>query len=519
MKRILNDVAGVALGYTDADATVTTTNSNAMKFAALVISRTGRPGQVLKVASDTWEGILGKPFHTREGAFSESLRHIDEAADGGAGYVVRVMASDAKYPILTVGAVVDTDNAVVTSAISYSGEPILDVADLFSIYLVDGDNELPRKLSIVAADAEAYGDGFYIITLTQTDTDGTEKIIDKQVVSLTIGATDVDNNAAFIEDKLENFSTYLRAVTNPSNLGNFVSIKETQFAGGTSGDLTTIGTDEYAAALAILRAEDPTYHALISAGCYDDSILASLRDLADDKNIEFFLDVEPNLSYPAALERQISLAMSSYFAFAYHMPYSAVDNFYSTRTVWGLSGFVFAAKAKGVALKSPTGGWHYTPAGATRATITRSGLKLNANAGVPDYEGMVVGRLNKLGKNEAGALMIDDSLSCRPRKDYLRFENVVAVDCAIGRAYVELATSLKHGPDGVTLDGLEKGMTRILDGFVSSECLVKPSDPADGTSPYIVTITKVEIDLWSVKWAICVSGSARRFIGQARLLK
>ncbi|QUM78794.1 hypothetical protein HWV00_21205 (plasmid) [Moritella sp. 24] len=517
--RTVSDVSDVTLNYTDVGNTLSVGAGNAMSFVALVISSKGQPGKVLPVNDTNWQKTLGKPFHFRAGSHAESLRHISEAVVGGTGYVVRVMPDDARCPVLTIGAVSGDSNTVTASAAAYGAEPTLSDGSLAAIYLIDGDNELPRSIEIVAADAGEYGANFFILTLTELQASGDTLTLDTQVISFDVNAVDGDNKTAFIEDALSQNSTYMRAVADVSQTIEFKAIAKTAFTGGTSGTYSDITTAHYQKALDLIISENPSFEAVIAAGCYDDTILDGLTKLADSNNVSFYYDIEPNLSFAQAVTRQRDLAIGSHFAQAYHLPYSAIDPFYKSRANWGLSGFVFASKAKGVMSKSPTGGWHLTPAGETRATLSRKSAEINPNAGIPDYEAFVTVRLNKMGKNSAGQLMIDDALTCRTRKDALRFENQVSVDLAIGRAYVALANSLKHEPDGVTLKGLTSGMATICDGFVASECLVKPRDPNDGDSPYIIRVEQLESDLWKVSWDICISGSARRFIGQPRLLK
>ncbi len=517
--RIVNDVASITLNYTDPGNTLSVGGGSSMAFAAVVIATKGQPNKVLPINSKTWQDVLGKPLHVRAGSHAESLRHISEAVAGGPGFVVRVMPDDARYPVLTIGAITDSLNVVTASDESYGSEITLTDGALSAVYLIDGDNELARSIEIVAANSAEYGDGFYELTLTEAQLDGSVKTLETQIISFDVNAVDGDKRTAFIDDMLSENSKRLRAVTDITLPTTFSAIAKVAFAGGTSGTYSDISTVQYKAAIDTLTAAAPVFQAVIAAGCYDDVTLGALTVLADSNNVEFFYDVEPNLSFEAAVTRQLSLAMNSHFALAYHLPYSAIDPFYKTRATWGLSGFVFAAKAKGVSTKSPTGAWHLTPAGETRATITRKGLELNPNMGVADEVAFVNCRLNKLGHNGLGQLMIDDALTCRTRKDALRFENQVSVDLAIGRDYINLARSFKHEPDGVTLKGLTDGMTAILDGYVASDCLVTPRDPEEGESPYIIHVKQLESDLWQVSWDICISGSARRIIGKPRLLK
>lgn len=516
-KRTVDDTASITLGYTDASASLASTASNGMEFAALVVSRKGEPNKVLSVNADNWQSVLGKPFHMREGIHAESLRHINEAVEKGVGKVVRVMPSDAKYPIITIGPVNGAQNSAAASIASYGTEPTLSEEDIAAVYLIDGDNELQRHITIEPASTDEYGLGFFELSLIETTANSDEIVLEQHVIAFHVDAIGVDNKTAFIEDKLAMKSKRMRSITNVSKLNGFQNIKRASFTGGTSGTYSSIGTDEYRAALSLFTAERTKFEAVIAAGCYDDAILGELKKLADKNNVSLYYDVEPNLSFEQAEERNKSLALNSQFAQGYHFPYRANDPFYGGTSLYGLSGFVFAAKAKGVSLTSPTGGWHFTPAGEERATITRPGLTLNTNAGECDEVAFVKARLNKLGLNSSGQLMIDDALTTRSRKDDLRFDNIVSVDNAIGRAYVLLCASLKHSPDGITLDGLTKGMGKIFDGFVSSGGLVKPRNPEDGESPYQFTVQQIESDLWEISWSIQISGSSRRFIGKPRL--
>lgn len=514
--RSISDVSEIALAITDATATLSVSGGSSMTFAGLVISRKGKPNTALKI-DQFWQATLGKPFHMREGSHAECLRHVNEAVEGGKGYVVRVMPSDAKFPVITVTK--GTPNVVATTALAY-GVAVPEAADdIVSIYLTDGDNDTERKIELVAADAEEYGANFYVLKLSEKQADNSFSVVEEHIVSGDIEAVDPTGNAAFIEDKLTNASSRMDAVVNLANINSLDVVAETAFVGGTSGDYSTIDSVAYMKALTVLQSTEKTFHAVCSLGCYEDSVIKGLEQLAYNNNISLYYDIEPNLNFSAAIERQRSLAMNSHFAAAYHLPYSAQDPFYKGKALYGISGFVFAAKAQAVASKSPVGAWHLTAAGETYGTITRSKLELNEGAGVPDYEEMVKVRLNKLGKNSAGQLMIDDSLTTRARKDQLRFEGIVAVDNAIGRDFLRLAKSLKHSGDGVTRAGFERGMKDILDGYVGNDCLVKPRDPADGDKPYVVHIEQVESDLWKVSWDICVSGTMRRAIGQSKLFK
>jgi hypothetical protein len=515
--RQLSNVSAVVLASTNANATVETPSSGSAVFVACVVANKGRPGVPLLVDKNNWQQVLGKPMHMREGIHAEGLRHIHEAVQGGAGYVVRVMPTDALAPVLTVGG--NGPNTITPSTASYSAPLVVGGSDIFAVKLIDGDNQLVRSLSITPADVAAYGANFFSLKLLETGKDGAEYALEEHIVSFSLEAVGVDGHSAFIEDKITASSSRMQLKANVANLNKFASIAKTAFAGGTSGTNTLVDAPAYQAAIDVLRNSMVRWTHVLAAGCYIDAALQALKQLANDSVSELLFDIEPNISYSAAITRQSALAISSEFAVCYHIPYSYPEPFYGTRVNVGLSGFAFAAKAAGVANNPSVGGWHYSPAGETRGTIPRSGLMINANAGTPDYELMYKSRINKLGLNGAGSLMIDDALTCRSKEDYLRFEWIVATDAAIGRLFIDLANTLKHEPEGLTIEGLTRGMQRILSAFVAAGALVTPQDPADGTEPWKLVVEKVSADLFSVRWDICIAGSARRITGQSRLIK
>lgn len=60
----------------------------------------------------------------------------------------------------------------------------------------------------------------------------------------------------------------------------------------------------------------------------------------------------------------------------------------------------------------------------------------------------------------------------------------------------------------------------IMEDLVTSGAQVTPRIPErDGTNPYIITIEQLEIDLWKVNWEVCITGAARRIVGQPKLIK
>lgn len=594
----LSQVAQTAIGNINADATFSNaSSSNAMIFAGVIVSPKGAPFQLLSVTKENWQGVTGTPYHSSVGIHSESLRHVGDAVNGGNGVLVRVVPSNATYPVIHIlppppavdenpraaesevqqvnnePVVLSIDDlelstkiknalkkpghtleelrgmtdeqlasiegigessveaiktaisisvrqlsapapvplAITKEAVVYGQEPELSEADTLMLWIVDGAESGNRKFSLTPADAAQYGEGMYKLTLTETDSVGYDRIIDSYYVSLTFGAKDDMGNDVYIETLLESKSKVLRAQC-AADTSAFTSVEDVVFDGASNGDLASITPEDYKKAVSLLASSVIKYTGVCALGIYDEETLKSLITIANNRRIGLYADVDPRKTYAEACTWKEAFAISECRAMFYHFPFTALDPYHRNRNIWGLSGVAFTAKAKGVAKNLSPGGWHLTPAGEERALINRTRVKPNMGLDEPDYERMYKCRINKLDSNALGQLFIDDSLTSYTRENYLRFEQQVAVTDAACRDLYALFRRLKHEPDGVTEDGLNEGISEILDGYVYSKALVKPRDPDDGDEPYKYTLTQGEgePDLWKLELYLCVTGSFRR---------
>jgi len=522
----LSQVAQVAVQAINASATLSAggTGSESV-FAGVVISEIGKPFELIPVNKDNWKSKLGNPYHPSLGqVVAEPLRHVGDAVKGGDGYVVRVVSEDARRPVLFVHRTVSAESVVrfevMPGALAFGTELSLGAGNdvLFALAVKDG-NVSNRHLTMAPIVAKP---GSYLLTVTATDKFGADYTVEELEVSFDTDAADDMGMSTFILDRLQSSSVVLEAVFNPaiSHTG-FTGFTKTTFAGGTLGDQKSIDPAQYEKALAVLRNALVGYTAVLGLGCYDSNIMASLGEIARDRRVDSFIDLQPTKNYSQALVAADGLNINNNHICLYHFPYSAKDPHSGGRAVWGLSGVAFQAKAVGVAKATGTvGGWHYSPAGEERGIIDRREVQLLPGAGEADEKAMYKARINKLGLSSSGKLMIDDAITCRPTEDYLRFQHVSSVMNAISRQFYKLASQLKHSPDGLTYDGLNRGMTEILEGYVSSEALVPPRNPdEDGETPYILTVRQNEFDAWEVKWACCVTGTSRRILGSPSLIR
>lgn len=520
----VSQVAQVAIQAINASATISAGGTGGLStFCGVVVSEYGKPFELLRVTKENWKRVLGTPYHPSAGVIADPLRQLADAVNGGDGYVVRVVAKEARLPVVTVGWKTTEGNGQVVGATSSSqafDTPIsLGKLDLFAIYPKDGN------VSVRSVDIQPMANkkGSFTLTLTATDKFGVEYVAEEHEVSFDMDATDDMGAPTHIESRLQSRSSALAVVVAPeADFSAFIGVKKFKLEGGTLGDQTKISADQYSKAIGVLRSAMVGFTAVLGLGVYDQAVIGELGKLAESRRIDAFADIPPSKTYTEALAFMKSMNTNNHRLCMYHFPYSAKDpHFNGARAVWGLSGVAFTAKAAGVAMATGTvGGWHYSPAGQDRAIIERRELQALPGIGEPDEQAMYKARINKVGVATSGQLMIDDAITCRPSEDYLRFQHVSSVMDAISRSFYDLARTLKHSPDGITREGLERGMKLRLDGFVTSGALVAPRFPdEDGESPYALQVKQVEFDQWEVSWACCVTGVARRILGTPALIR
>lgn len=544
----VGQAAGVAVMAVNADATLTNTSGGASVFAGLVISRRGAPGKVLKVDDTTYQSVLGSPIHPRLGSAFEPYRHVERAVKGGSGYVVRVCAKDMKVPGISVSVagrakaakanktltVEPTETTVnpgdtlsvavastaTTKSVTFTPKETPQIDDGMAVFFIkDGDASQNRMLSLTRDDEESE---LFTLTLKEKQTDGSVEVLESHQVSFNPEGTNDMGQPAWIPTLLESQSTRIGAVLadNAEASAAQLMFEDVAFEGGTDGDLSTIDTEDYLEALKVLEASEVNYTALLSLGCYDASALAALKNLAEDVRVDMFYDLKGNQTPENAISEAKSHSFGgSHQPSRYYFPFSCRDTFTGMNVVYGISCDAFVAKARGVALVSDVGGWHYSPAGISRAIIDRQNIARIPNIGAVDREAFVVARINPVSVAADGSVYIDDSLTTFSKNNYLRFQHVSSLMNAIARNFYEVALAIKHEPDGITQATLMKAMTELLDRYVASGALVTPRDKSQGEDPYVVQVVQKDIDLWEVSWSVCPTGTARRIVGKPILMR
>lgn len=545
----VGQAAGVAVMSVNADANLTNTSGGASVFAGLVISRRGAPGKVLKVDDATYQSVLGSPIHPRLGAAFEPYRQVERAVKGGSGYVVRVCAKDMKVPGISVSVVgkakaakaskelsveptettvnpgvtlsVSVASTATTQSVTFTPKetPQIKGEEKALFFIKDGDASQNRTLSLTRDDEESE---LFTLTLKEKQTDGSIEVLESHQVSFNPEGTNDMGQPAWIPTLLESQSTRIGAVlaANAEASAAQLIFEDVAFEGGTDGNLSEIAAADYLEALKVLEASEVNYTALLSLGCYDASALAAIKKLAEDVRVDMFYDLKGNQTP----ENAISEAKSHNFGGShqpsrYYFPLSCRDTFTGMNVVYGISCDAFVAKAKGVALVPDVGGWHYAPAGISRAIIDRQNIARIPNIGAVDREAFVLARINPVSVAADGSVYIDDSLTTYSKNNYLRFQHVSSLMNAIARDFYEVAQAIKHEPDGITKEALMKAMTELLDRYVAAGALVTPRDKSQGEDPYVVQVVQKDIDLWEVSWSVCPTGTARRIVGKPILMR
>lgn len=453
---------------------------------------------------------LSVPF-----SVADTADEIDDGSAGGpasrlASFTSNTQALQSRAATPSNRASVANSVRVEATTISVGDDVHLGNDDIMAIYVDDGDASGDRTLSITPHPDEM---DTWILTLNQVSNSGDVKVLERSNFTLFPDAIDDMGLPSYLPVMLQNSDSRLRAVVKqdaefPIAYNGFT---DEFFIGGSDGDLSKLQTSDYIDALKVLASSMVNYTAVLSMGCYDSIVLQALAQHSLDVRVDMFCDIKPGVSGTQAISEAQAQGLGSFSHVArYHFPYSSRDPLTRAQVVYGLSGDAFTAKAKGVAMKPDIGGWHFAPAGFTRAVLARSNVTPLPGAASVDREAYVTARINPVTVASDGSVVIDDSLTTWPKNNYLRFQHVNSILNAIARGTYDVCQQMKHEPDGVTREGLEKEIPRFLEKFVASDALVKPRDESQGSEPFVVVVKQVEFDMWDIKIFVCPTGVARR---------
>ncbi|MDX5979646.1 hypothetical protein [Vreelandella alkaliphila] len=517
IKSTITNAADITI-LTLIDNTYRTIRGNNSIAACVVEAPKGPVGRVLNVHGENWRDILGKPFHAREGIKSEGLRHLNEAAEACESVqVVRVVAEDAEFPSIGFNST-GAAEPITKSSHKYGTTVESDTGVAITVYPKDGDPSTKRKISITNVDTEKER---ITLEVTEQDSLGADQLVERLTFSFDPDAVDDMGAPAYVESVFENFSTRLDVSVGPdASIADFAVTGPEAFEGGTNGGVPT--TEDYKKAWNAFRDMRVDLNFMFAAGNYDVDVLANCIEIAEGRHAQFFFDAPAQLGNDAAVNWLSNAALQSRQANCYHGAFSFQDPFYGGRAVWGYSGAVAAARARGNAnFAGNVPGVHYAAAGTKRGGINRRGARALYATDPLDKDAFYTARINPILANETGpGVVIGDDLAIHFQENYSRFGWVNSITNYIVHRFMQAAAFAKFEPDGLTRDILTDLTTEMMEELVTAGALVRPRDDANGGNrPYVIKVEQVEIDLWKVTWEVCPTGAARRIAGQPKLIK
>ncbi|PLR29273.1 hypothetical protein CYR55_22865, partial [Chimaeribacter californicus] len=341
----LTNVSAVAVSAISADSTLTTgDNLNQSVWAGVGAFARGKPFTALKITKSNFLDVLGAPIHPAAGAQFEPIRHVYEAVQETDGYVVRVVADDAKYPVITFsyadGVITHT-----TSALAYGTKVELTGSQFLAVYIDDGDPSTARHITFSPDSASTTR---FKLKLTETNSLGVTSTLETTVVSFGTDDADSMGRACYIESALEARSAYMLAVCDAAAAADipFTATDAIAFAGGTNGTQSTITDTQYAKAMTALSNANVNYTHVLGLGCYSSATHKLLADLVLDRRIEGFIDFKGTLTYAEALAASADSGLvttNNTSINLYHFPFTHKDQWTSGRVNVGLSGAAYAA--------------------------------------------------------------------------------------------------------------------------------------------------------------------------------
>lgn len=413
------------------------------------------------------------------------------------------------------------DSVVTTGASAFGTSLVAGETEVMAIWIVDGDASPNRKLAILVDDNTQRA----TLVLTDLDENGDEYNVETHVVGVGINDVDDMGQNAFIETVLERDSDVLRCDFNEElSWAEFSAAAKSGFAspvafvGGSTGEEPV--TADWTAAWDLFRNESVPCDLMFAAGNSEPDVIANCIEIAELRHCTFLFDVGPSLKSDAAIEVLKTDGFDSRQAKCYYAPFSANDEFYGGKTVWGVSGEMASAHARGD--QNYTGavpGIHYAAAGEKRARLQRTGVVQLYPDDILDRNALYAARINPIIVSQSGGAVCDDDIALYHHENYSLFGWVNRILNYIDHRFLQAAGAAKFEPDGLTYHILYRLTKEIMDDLVTSGALVKPRDPSYGEEPYIIEIEQIEIDLWQVTWKVCPTGAARRISGQPWLIK
>lgn len=487
-----------------------------MPAAAVAVMERGPVGKSFRVTGKTYKALCGKSLHPTVGDNREweGMRHIADAVKGVAYIdVVRVVPSDAAYPFLSFMIDGDggNDEPVVPSTSAYGVDPTVPASSWLTIWPINGDPSVDVKVVIEVVDAAKKE-----ILVAFYDASGSSDVLigSKIEASLDVTAKNDVGESIYLPSLLEDKGHEYSVVVDPSADLTNVGLLEATFTGGTNGTLSTLVAQDYMDAWDLLDNPSLGWKSGFAAGIYDATVLAHANAICASRLAAFPLDAPPWMTELDAIDWMKANCPYNYEGRAYHYNYYANDE-HGGKAAWGVSGRVTALKA--ACIGRPTkhtavSGHHFVPAGNDEwGRIARAGVEPVHVKGLATRDEYVAVGLNYI----AQGIYIDDCLATSLAKDAFRYEHTSSVLNAMGYDLAAALQGVKFRPEASTGDTLQDLGDDLALRYFNSGALTQPKTIEN---PFVVEVTQVEDDLWSVIIGLRVGGITRRIAVQFQQL-
>lgn len=251
------------------------------------------------------------------------------------------------------------------------------------LYPVDGSDSVNRTVSITDVRPEKRR---FTLSFYDKNDSGEAYLLEAHEVGISEDDKDDMGIPAYIETVLESKSRrfrcdFLEGTTWEQLETVLLALESTKgtprtfvFTGGASGGEPE--TEDWLRGADMFRRESLKVNLLFAAGETSPDYIARLAEIADDRHISFFFDTPTHLTSTQAEEWVKDLGLRSRHSRCYYGPFEANDSWRGGKTVWGVSGAMAAAKARCNAnFSKDVPGVHFSPAGAKRSTLARTGVK------------------------------------------------------------------------------------------------------------------------------------------------
>lgn len=527
MKSRITNVAQVSVLPPIANQSTTLKHSTSTG-ATCIRSHKGRPFEILEINSKNRVSILGNSYAPRDGFLFDQMKQLEEALSETPCLVVRVVNAE-KYqsPMITISRDDQDELTKVSSLHKYNQTIPLADKDILQVTVKDGDVSSFRSLRFTWSAEEE--NRVTIRFFEKNQEDEWIEIEQSLVVSDDLNAKDDFGRPAFIEAVFENQCRIFNLEFN-GEIGDLKEIAQKydgeylKLEGGTDGGVPE--ESDYINAWNLLKPDEVKAKSLFLAGLESKNVITHVMQIADYKQVSVGFDIPGSYSLEGGVSWLEGLSYTPQHgrqAQVFYCPYYARDSHSTQEGSWGYSGAWVAAIARGdQKLTGTTPGVHYSPAGMDRGFSVRSRIRPIHPQQELDREKMVKHRINPVIAKE-GILVVDDALTLSAKDNYFKFTHVNRIFNYVAHRFFEEASALKHQPDGIARVGLDRILREILSGLDEqkggSGALVKPRYEEDGSESFTYEIEQVEIDLWSVRWNLSVSGVARRIAGQPALFR